>query len=471
MKRWLIVIVLTVISSAAGWVAFAWTERSWPPTGQSGKASAAASAEGLIVHEWGTFTSFTGSDGVRLEFRPLLDSDLPPFVMDRSQHGGDIFAKRNYRALVRMETPVTYFYTDHPLRIRARVGFPEGLLTEFYPPVAKIMPEYDRRQEPVKNSSLDWGEVQLIPTSYLGKEACGELAAPIKGRSAQELLPQSQPWGAAGEHYSYARETDAALVHVHRERNPEHPFAPTGDFFEKFLFYRGLGNFALPVKVEGRGQGRFRVSNIGSDDVSWFMVLEVSAASVRFGAFNGVSAGQERAVSLGAASPGSAALEDELRLALVAEGLYEKEAQSMIKTWRSSWFTEPGTRVLYMVPPRLIEDMLPLHIEPQPEKTVRVLVGRLDLMTPEAEAAALGMVQRSAVARAVAARLAHELETELVYPLPEEIKQLGRFAEPALARIFAVSDDPRVQQEAARLIKQVSEAKAVAGIGPIVVER
>jgi len=27
---------------------------------------------GLTVHEWGTFTSFSGSDAVKLEFRPLV---------------------------------------------------------------------------------------------------------------------------------------------------------------------------------------------------------------------------------------------------------------------------------------------------------------------------------------------------------------------------------------------------------------
>ncbi len=28
----------------------------------------------LVVHEWGTFTNFSGSDGVKLEYRPLIDT-------------------------------------------------------------------------------------------------------------------------------------------------------------------------------------------------------------------------------------------------------------------------------------------------------------------------------------------------------------------------------------------------------------
>src|SRR5687768_4944251 len=76
-----------------------------------------------VVHEWGTFTSFSGSDGVSLDFRPLVDEDLPAFVLDRpkqaflSERRDIAYARgRSDKGLVisrqRMETPVTYFYTD-----------------------------------------------------------------------------------------------------------------------------------------------------------------------------------------------------------------------------------------------------------------------------------------------------------------------------------------------------------------------
>ncbi|HIK92924.1 MAG TPA: hypothetical protein EYG03_13225, partial [Planctomycetes bacterium] len=42
----------------------------------------------LVVHEWGTFTNFSGSDGVKLEYRPLVDNDLPDFVLDRGMQAG-----------------------------------------------------------------------------------------------------------------------------------------------------------------------------------------------------------------------------------------------------------------------------------------------------------------------------------------------------------------------------------------------
>src|SRR5215472_5173305 len=56
--------------------------------------------KGLVAHEWGTFTSVQGSDGVLLDWRPLQTSRLPGFVYDwtkpglnRRQAGPQIFSK------------------------------------------------------------------------------------------------------------------------------------------------------------------------------------------------------------------------------------------------------------------------------------------------------------------------------------------------------------------------------------------
>src|SRR5207244_10568716 len=69
---------------------------------------------------------------------------------------------------------------------------------------------------------------------------------------------------------------------------------------------------------------------------------------------------------------------------LVAQGLYHDEARAMVETWRNSWFEE-GSRLLYIVPPALLNEVLPLSIKPAPAQTVRVFVGRLELVTPATE--------------------------------------------------------------------------------------
>src|SRR5258708_28718146 len=76
---------------------------------------------GLVAHEWGTFTSVQGADGVLLDWKPLETSKLPRFVYDWTHpglnrvltgngYGG--FGKGSIIARQRMETPVVYFYSD-----------------------------------------------------------------------------------------------------------------------------------------------------------------------------------------------------------------------------------------------------------------------------------------------------------------------------------------------------------------------
>src|SRR5438128_11216995 len=88
--------------------------------GASGLLIAARPAPSYVAHEWGTFTSVQGGDGVLLDWRPLETSRLPKFVYDwkdpglnrRSAGGGATFTKTVLMTLQRMETAVIYFYAD-----------------------------------------------------------------------------------------------------------------------------------------------------------------------------------------------------------------------------------------------------------------------------------------------------------------------------------------------------------------------
>src|SRR5437867_10921098 len=103
------------------------------------RRSAAAKAlqkDSLIVHEWGTFTSIAGKDGVALEWRPLNGaSDLPKFVHtiqtvnDGLRHAPP---KAQLTAAIRMETPVLYFYSPNDTEVSVKVDFPKGKITEWY---------------------------------------------------------------------------------------------------------------------------------------------------------------------------------------------------------------------------------------------------------------------------------------------------------------------------------------------------
>jgi hypothetical protein len=180
----------------------------------------AKSADGasLVVHEWGTFTNFSGSDGVQLEFRPLLQYDLPPFVISYLDQWGLSLRKWDLPSFQRMETPVTYFYTPVERDVRVRVGFPQGLLTEFYPPVVTMLPARPEQLAnqffatndtltslSLKDGSLDWGTIHLIPIEKLTTQVADPVLAKSMGRYLAERLV---PGAAAHPHYVHARETD-----------------------------------------------------------------------------------------------------------------------------------------------------------------------------------------------------------------------------------------------------------------------
>src|ERR1041384_1812666 len=115
----------------------------------------AAEKNHLVVHEWGTFTSVSGDDGVALDWRPLAEpSDLPSFVY---QVGGLPKGLRAYSPKsqrieqVRMETPVIYFYADQETNVSVKVNFPNGEITEWYPQTKEI------------SRGIDWGQFKVMP--------------------------------------------------------------------------------------------------------------------------------------------------------------------------------------------------------------------------------------------------------------------------------------------------------------------
>jgi len=426
------------------------------------------SANSFIVHEWGTFTSFSGSDGVKLEFRPLLNSDLPPFVFDRARQSGQnlMWTKGLYRVQQRMETPVTYFYVDRPRDIHVRVGFPRGLLTEFYPPVEKMSlpPQVDGR-ESVENSTLDWGRLQLIPEDRLLPTIGNpDEARTLQRRIVGSLLPPSGYF----DHYAYARKTDSALVYSERPADPLNAHAPQGGFFEKFLFYRGIGNFDLPLKLTALSGDRYELSNIGKDPIRGLFLVTVAGDEIRFVYHPAIAPGEKQTLTQLTKVSWVDKLAEDVKTTLVGEGLYEKEAVAMVDTWRSSWFGEQGTRLFYLLPQKATDELLPLTIEPAPDKTVRVMVGRMEIMRPEDEAKLTALVLASAQQRAAAEKAANTETAPGVQPaepakspvaastpepekLPEAIAAWGRLAEPALARIHHTAKDPLIRAEAYRL--------------------
>lgn len=398
----------------------------------------------LIVHEWGTFTSFSGSDGVQLDYRPLVNNDLPEFIYSDSSLNP--FTKRRIFARQRMETPVTYFYSDIERDVRVSVSFPNGRLTEYYPPPLppKQVPSLDGAPQAI--DTLDWGTVHLIPDKSLITQVTNPKVADRLNRHISSALV---PWMDSYNPYYEARKTDSTLLYVRRE-NKENEYTSAaydfqGDHFEKFLFYRGTGQFELPVRIEALGSDRLRIRNLGGQEIRSAFLVENTGEAFR-SRFVGhlppesVTEASLRPKTEIAGTDINADLIPQLTKELVAAGLYEKEAIAMVNTWQSAWFAEPGMRLFFFVPEDITEKVLPLKIEPKPDQTVRVLVARMEFMSPEEELNLQALIGKSAADREA---------NEPV--LLEQLKRRGRLAEPAILHVGKTAKDEAVKAEAERV--------------------
>ena len=389
----------------------------------------------FVVHEWGTFTSFAGDNGVNLEFRPLSTSDLPPFVKrpDTGLWGVNrLFLKDQFVARQRMETPVTYFYTDVPRLVNVRVDFPQGMLTEWYPAVKRYASGQPSEGGTMGRAFLDWGTVRLTPA---------EQFADVRVRGPNgKAEPASLPAVAKDDHYGRARETDSAIVETVDEGHGSH--------FEKFLFYRGLGNSALPIKLIASGNDRFEIVNSGDDPSGALLLVRIEGGRSRFARLKPVGPRSTTELNLPRAESTVDQLADAMVHELTEAGLYEKEALAMVNTWRTSWFGESGTRLLYLLPGTLVDQLLPLTLDPAPDERVRVLVGRLETLTPED-------CQR--LARALAGDGAGAKPTD--HAIKAELASLGRFAEPAIRFVIDQSSDPSARSRLKAILDEIRSGK------------
>ena len=190
----------------------------------------------LTAHEWGTFTSIAGKVGQAVEWSPLTGStDLPAFV----EHFRNPGFKRGLRGTVRMETPVIYLYDSREETVSVKVAFSKGVITEWYPranrvePAANIFDGTLYQQHP--DGSIAWDSVILSPI-------------------LREEFPRENP----GNHYYAARMTSSTPLRVK---------TPAGEQQEKFLFYRGVSTFSVPISAKLTTAGKLLVENRSKEEI------------------------------------------------------------------------------------------------------------------------------------------------------------------------------------------------------------
>jgi len=214
----------------------------------------------LVAHEWGTFTSIAGRNGRAVRWMPLHGStDLPRFV----EHFIGTQFKIGLAGRIRMETPVLYFYSPHETTVSVKVGFSKGVITEWYPHASQVEPDpkkiLDREAlfRRHASGSIAWDSVTVSPNlgaRFPGDEHLGDDGPPVDSSGDNQ-----------GNQYYAARETSAAPLLVK---------TVAGDQQEKFLFYRNVPTFSVPISASVAPQGQLHVTNLATEEIPSVILFE-----------------------------------------------------------------------------------------------------------------------------------------------------------------------------------------------------
>ncbi|PHS10287.1 MAG: hypothetical protein COA78_11415 [Blastopirellula sp.] len=342
-------------------------------------------AEPYTVHEWGTFTVLQDEAGNPLPGVNINEEALPAFVHRLSpslllgnnqlspfrRRVSKAIAASYPSALMRMETPIIYIYPPKgksAQSIDIKVQFQGGWISEWYPNANVASPGFDPRHRtlgsltPKTVGSIEWKNLRI----------------------GGEKLPP-----ATDEHVWLApREVAAPVITTEQGQT------------ERYLFYRGVANIEAPLRVvrdskkntlsiQANNSDRNLVQKPLNYHAAW--LADIQAGKVAFRKLSNLSSTTEN--QLLATIPAEFSPEEykpenmlllrkSMKQALLEEGLYDDEAEAMLNTWKLSYFQSPGLRLFFTLPRAWTDKVLPLTIS-EPAKTVRAMIGRIEIVTPQ----------------------------------------------------------------------------------------
>jgi hypothetical protein len=250
------------------------------------------------LHEWGTFTTVSGSDGVLLSGLEREEERLPAFVhshmgMENGQiqdpvemmridqkHGTLGISAPNTKGMgkrplkgvtVKMETPVIYFHfvEKSPFQAKVKVGFDGGTISLWYPQRSggEVLPEPEPSPDPVKsptplsawtvdfnehrNGSIEW-DVEVMTG-----EATGDL---VTFKPGDDL-----GWLRARQPVTNAVRTTSGET-------------------EGYLFYRGVGHFDPGLKTTVDSGETLHLENLTGGRIPYLVAFEMVDGKLRWAA-------------------------------------------------------------------------------------------------------------------------------------------------------------------------------------------
>ncbi len=376
--------------------------------------------DNYVAHEWGTFTSLVGSDGIRQPGMYHEDEILPNFV---HRYGEDLklefpssttvalnevsklnlpfdpnrCSRRNKACeelignqliTQKMETPVLYFYSTKELGVKVDIAFPGGVIAESYPKAVANYPEPSIGVKLINGFSHY--DISILSPNTL----------------EDNLLKVEKD-----NIYSHARIVKSNLIKSNNE-------------VEKFIFYRGLGDFTTQLKIQSLDDSLI-IKNTGKNIPNAFLInFDGENGEIKeLGHFatneiKNISNNEINKLRFSKITKEKYIQKSRnlIKLALISSGLYEDEAVALLNTWEQSYLKNAGLRVLYILNREEVESILPMNLTPAPRELKRVFVGRVDILTQKEETVLLNRVleERNKFNPESLGRLAHPIANRLL---------------------------------------------------------
>jgi len=396
----------------------------------------------LTLHEWGTFTSLQDETGRSLGGINTDDEPVPSFCHDLDQMliapPGELppIAYKGFPAChpdvaMRLETPVIYFHLPKgataPLTASVKVAFHGGWLTQFYPAAEAGGFSRNERLTEETVGTLAWNDLKI------GAPGCGPETT-------------NRVWTAP-------RAVQADSIR-----------APNGES-EKFLFYRGVANLPCPLRlIRSEDSKTLEARPQCGDALAGRLPLTIEHLWLASFRADGACAFRSLASVILARPPGQddsqpllttsaqfapadfspanlLVLRGQMRRALQDQGLFGDEADALLNTWELSYFKSAGLRLFFMVPRAWTDHYLPLSVS-VPCDLKRVMVGRLELVTPQQRALLRQLAQAPAPVQSWAHYELKDNQPVVSGVMPAAYRSLGRFRNALLLDEFNARPTP-----------------------------
>jgi len=320
----------------------------------------------LVVHEWGVFTVFNDAKYANLNRKEEWGS-LPAFFYRQ-------FPQERLRWMpAAWDKPIVYFYAKQsPMRVNVKVKFSEGAPVVWWPCASDPIEDRPNGLGPPKRTqpffALTWegwlGDHVPSMRSIRGEGPLvkvDDFPLPEGSWLQQARLPAASRITVIGNMEKAGRRFPGALDRYETER---------------FIYYDGLvpaPDYVRCDKIEN--QSTVTLRNTGKFDMdNLFVVDRRPKDGIGFGKFN-IQAGKSSKFELKSVEVKEwpAAGIKQVRAALLQAGLFEPEADSLLRIWQKQLFEADGITVFHILPVHEYDRMLPLDVLPAPTtRPVRV---------------------------------------------------------------------------------------------------